>query len=81
MKGFNQFTEIDKTDVIIGCHSVGNWGEIKPTNLLSIELFAYTKIPEWGGKKLRVPLEDDAIVTSRGVEWIYPINPRIQVIK
>lgn len=98
MKGFNQFTEGDVTDVIIGCHSVGNWGhgigpsiaffnpkrlnyEIKPTNLLSIELFAYTKLPEWKGKKLRVPLEDDAIVTERGIEWLYPINPRILVIK
>ena len=98
MKGFNQFTEGDITDVIIGCHSVGNWGhgvgpsiaffnpvrmgyEIKPSNLLSIELFAYTKVPEWGGKKLRVPLEDDAIVTERGVEWIYPVNPRVLVIK
>ncbi len=98
MKGFNQFTEGDVTDVIIGCHSVGNWGhgvgpsiaffnpvrlgyEIKPSNLLSIELFAYTKVPEWGGKKLRVPLEDDALITERGVEWIYPINPRVLVIK
>ena len=98
MKGFNQFTEEDKTDVIIGCHSVGNWGhgvgpsiaffnpkrleyELKPSNLLSIELFAYTKLPEWGGKKLRVALEDDAILTERGVEWLYPINPRLQLIK
>jgi len=98
MKGFNKFTDGDKTDVIIGCHSVGNWGhgvgpsiaffnpvrmdyEIKPTNLLSIELFAYTKVPEWAGKKLRMPLEDDAIVTIRGVEWIYPINPKLLVIK
>jgi len=98
MKGFNQYTDLDKTDVIIGCHSVGNWGhgigpsiaffnpvrlgyEIKPSNLLSIELFAYTKVPEWGGKKLRIPLEDDAVVTERGVEWIYPINPRILVVK
>lgn len=98
MKGFNQYTDDDITDVIIGCHSVGNWGhgvgpsiaffnpirldyEIKATNLLSIELFAYTKVPEWAGKKLRIPLEDDAVVTERGVEWLYPINPRIQVIK
>ena len=98
MKGFNKFTDLDKTDVIIGCHSVGNWGhgigpsiaffnpvrlgyELKPSNLISIELFAYTKIPEWGGKKLRIPLEDDAVITERGVEWLYPINPRILVIK
>ena len=98
MKGFNKYTDLDKTDVIIGCHSVGNWGhgigpsiaffnpvrlsyELKPSNLISIELFAYSKVPEWGGKKLRIPLEDDALITERGVEWLYPINPKILVIK
>jgi Xaa-Pro aminopeptidase len=54
---------------------------IHPTNLFSIELFAYTAIPEWGGKKLRIPLEDDAIVTSRGVEWLYPVNQRVLLIR
>ena len=54
---------------------------IKPTNLLSIELFAYTAIPEWGGKKLRIPLEDDAIVTERGVEWLYPVTQRVLLIR
>jgi len=96
---FNQPSRyLDKTDVIIGCHSVGNWGhgvgpsiaffnperltyELKPSNLLSIELFAYTSIPEWDGRKLRVPLEDDAIVTSRGIEWLYPVNSRVLLIK
>ena len=67
---FNKPAADDKTDVIIGCHSVGDWGHgtgpsiahfnpvqltyvIRPTNLLSIELFAYSPMPEWGGKKLR----------------------------
>lgn len=98
MKEFNKPSTNDVTDVIIGCHSVGNWGhgigpsiaffnpvrlgyELKNSNLLSIELFAYTKIPEWGGKKLRIPLEDDAIVTERGIEWLYPVNRKILVIK
>lgn len=98
MKGFNQYTDLDKTDVIVGCHSVGNWGHgigpsiaywnpvrldytLKPSNLLSIEFFAYTKIPEWGGAKLRIPLEDDALLTNRGIEWIYPINPKVLLIK
>jgi len=95
---FNKPGSDNKTDVIIGCHSVGDWGHgtgpsiaffnpvqltyvVKPSNLFSIELFAYTPMPEWGGKKLRIPLEDDAIVTERGVEWLYPINQRVQVIK
>ena len=95
---FNRPSEGDTTDVVIGCHSVGNTGhgigpsiawfnptrlqyEIQPTNLFSIELFAYTKAPEFGGAKVRIPLEDDAIVTERGLEWLYPINPGIRLIK
>ena len=54
---------------------------IEPTNLFSIELFAYTAIPEWGGKKLRIPLEDDAVVTERGVEWLYPVSDRLLLIR
>ena len=98
MENFNQPSQDNSTEVIVGCHSVGNLGhgigpsiawfnprrltfEIQPTNLLSIELFAYTAAPEWGGKKVRIPLEDDAIVTDRGIEWLYPINQRILLIK
>lgn len=98
MKEFNKPGDTDKTDVMIGCHAIGDWGHgsgpsiahfnpvqltylIKPTNLLSIELFAYTRLPEWNGKKLRIPLEDDAVVTDRGVEWFYPANPGVLIVK
>ncbi len=104
MPGFAVMEEFNKpyagptTDVIIGCHSVGNLGhgvgpsiawfnplrltyEVKAGNFFSIELFAYTAAKEFGGKKVRVPLEDDALVTERGVEWLYPINPGIRLIK
>ena len=54
---------------------------IKPFNPFSIELFVWTPVPEWNGAKARIPLEDDAIVTQRGVEWLYPINERIRLIK
>jgi len=54
---------------------------IQPTNLFALELFAYTSVPEWGGGKVRIPLEDDAIVTHRGVEWLYPVNDRVLLIK
>jgi Xaa-Pro aminopeptidase len=97
MKEFNKPLGGDTTDVIIGCHSVGNLGHgdgpsiawfnplrltftIDPTNLFSIEFFAYTPVPEWGGKKLRVPFEDDAIATERGIEWLYPIMERILLV-
>jgi Xaa-Pro aminopeptidase len=96
---FNQPTDDPAvTDVVIGPHSVGNWGhglgpslaffnptrltyELRPTTLISVELFAYTANAEWGNAKIRIPLEDDAIVTERGIEWLYPVNNKILVIK
>jgi Xaa-Pro aminopeptidase len=86
------------TDVVIGPHSVGNWGhglgpslaffnptrltyELRPATLISVELFAFTANPEWGNAKIRIPLEDDAVVTERGVEWLYPVNNRLLIIK
>ena len=98
MKEFNKPTDTEKTEVITGCHSVGDWGhgigpsaaffqiaqlgfQIYPTTLLAIEFFAYTPAPEWGGKKVRIPLEDDAVVTERGVEWLYPVNNRIRLVR
>jgi Xaa-Pro aminopeptidase len=55
--------------------------KLLPTNFLSIELFAWTPAPEWGGKKVHIHLEDDAVVTERGVEWLYPVADRIRLIR
>ncbi len=55
--------------------------EVRPSNLFSIEFFAYTRAPEWGGAKVRIPIEDDAVVTERGVEWLYPVIDRILLIR
>jgi len=98
LEEFNRPTDHPGTEVVIGPHSVGDWGhgsgpslaffnptrltyELVPTSLLSIELFAWTPAPEWGGRKVRIPLEDDAVVTERGVEWLYPVTDRILLVK
>ena len=54
---------------------------ILPNHMFSFEYFAYTPIAEWGGKKLRIPIEDDAIVTENGVEFLHPANYRLLTIR
>jgi len=54
---------------------------VKPTNLIAFEFFAWTPAPEWGGGKVRIPLEDDALVTERGAEWLVPVNEKVLLIK
>ena len=97
METFNKTTDTPKTEVIIGCHSVGNLGhDIGPSIAWFNPLPAHLRDQadehvldrvlrvdagrQWGGKKVRIPLEDDAIVTERGVEWLYPVNNRILLI-
>lgn len=86
------------SDVVIGSHSVGDWGHasgpsmadfnplrmtyaLRPGNFLSIELFLYTPVPEWGGRKIKIPLEDNGVVTARGFEWTAPPASRILLVK
>ncbi|NHJ49007.1 MAG: aminopeptidase P family protein [Asgard group archaeon] len=54
---------------------------IKPNNLFAFEFIAYTPNEEWGGRKVRFNMEDNAIVTEKGVEWLYPPNERILLIR
>lgn len=86
------------SDVVIGSHSVGDWGHgsgpsmadfnplrmtytLRPGNFLSIELFLYTPVPEWGARKIKIPLEDNGVVTERGFEWTAPPASRILLVK
>jgi Xaa-Pro aminopeptidase len=50
-------------------------------HMFAFEYFAYTPIPEWGGKKLRIPIEDDAILMEHGVQFLHPANYRLLLIR
>ena len=67
--------------------SLTTWQPLQTTfvmhaqHMFSFEYFAYTPIAEWGGAKLRVPIEDDAILTDAGIQFLHPANYRLLVIK
>jgi Xaa-Pro aminopeptidase len=50
-------------------------------HMFAFEFFAYTPLPEWGGKKLRIPIEDDAILMEQGIQFLHPANYRLLVIR
>jgi Xaa-Pro aminopeptidase len=67
--------------------SLTTWQPIQRTftlhlqHMFAFEYFAYTPIAEWGGKKLRIPIEDDAILMEHGIQFLHPANYRLLVIK
>ena len=67
--------------------SLTTWQPLQTTftmhvqHLFSFEYFAYSPIVEWGGKKLRIPIEDDAVLMESGVQFVHSANYRLLVIK
>lgn len=67
--------------------SLTTWQPLQSTFTLhtqhtfAFEYFAYVPIAEWGGKKLRVPIEDDAILMEHGIQFLHPANYRLLVIR
>jgi len=55
--------------------------ELHRQHMFSFEYFAYTPIAEWGGRKLRIPIEDDAILMDNGIQFLHPANYRLLVVK
>jgi Xaa-Pro aminopeptidase len=80
------FHPVGNTGHDIGA-SLTTWQPIQRTFTLhtqhtfAFEYFAYTPIPEWDGAKLRIPIEDDAIVMEDGIQFLHPANYRLLVIK
>jgi Xaa-Pro aminopeptidase len=67
--------------------SLTTWQPLQQTftmhlqHMFAFEYFAYTPIPEWGGKKLRIPIEDDAILMEHGIQFLHPANYRLLVVR
>jgi Xaa-Pro dipeptidase len=47
----------------------------------SIELNTSTAVPEWGGQKLTMMMEDDAYLTRDGMKWFRPRQTAFYLIK
>jgi len=47
----------------------------------SIELNTSTKVPEWGGQKVTMMMEDDAYLTKDGMKWFRPRQTSFYLIR
>lgn len=73
-------SEVEAGPCISSFRSAVHHMVLKPNHIFAFELFANTAIPEWGGTRVRLGIEDDAILTEDGVQYFYPPNERILLI-
>jgi len=53
---------------------------LNPNNLFAFEFIVHVWVPEWK-RRFRLNLEDNAILTEQGVEFLYPPNEKIILVK
>ena len=59
----------------------GGSNKIISGSYMSVELNTSTIVPEWGGQKVTIMAEDDAVMTESGYEFIRPRQTEIYIIK
>jgi Xaa-Pro aminopeptidase len=55
--------------------------EIRPNAFLAFEFRVYTPADEWNGKKIPIPIEENVLITERGLEWLHPPQDRVLLIR
>jgi Xaa-Pro dipeptidase len=59
----------------------GGGNKIIPGSYMSIELNTSTAVPEWGGQKVTIMAEDDAVMTPDGYQFIRPRQTELYLIR
>ncbi len=55
--------------------------EIRPNSLIAFEFIVFTPTDEWDRSKVPVCVEENALITERGIEWVHPPQNRVLVIR
>jgi Xaa-Pro aminopeptidase len=55
--------------------------EVRPNAIIALEFIVFTPAAEWNGAKIPVNVEENALITERGIEWLYPPQERVLLIR
>ena len=54
---------------------------VRPNSLFAFEFIVFTPADEWGGNKIPVCYEENALVTEKGIQWVHPPQNEILIIR
>jgi hypothetical protein len=62
-------------------NTTGDEEKFRLNSFTAIELNTSTNVPEWGGQKVTIMGEDDAVMTDSGFKFIRPRQTEFYLIK
>ncbi len=71
----------DASGAIFEIYPVRTQYEIHPYSIISLEFIVFTPTAEWNGNKVPVNIEENALVTPHGIEWLHVPQDRPLLIR
>ncbi|MCK5558628.1 MAG: M24 family metallopeptidase, partial [Candidatus Hydrogenedentes bacterium] len=55
--------------------------KVRPNAIIALEFRIFVPAAEWNGAKIPVNIEENVLITERGMEWLYPPQERVLLIR
>jgi len=54
---------------------------VQPNSIISLEFIVFTPVDEWNGNKVPICIEENALITESGIQWLHPPQEKVLLIR
>ena len=54
---------------------------VQPNSIISLEFIVFTPVDEWSGNKVPICIEENALITESGIQWMHPPQEKVLLIR
>jgi Xaa-Pro aminopeptidase len=54
---------------------------VQPNSIISVEFIVFTPVDEWNGNKVPICVEENALITESGIQWLHPPQNKVLIIR
>ena len=54
---------------------------VQPNSIISLEFIVFTPVDKWNGKKVPICIEENALITESGIQWLHPPQEKVLIVR
>ena len=54
---------------------------VHPKSIISLEFIVFTPVEKWNGNKVPICIEENALITENGIQWLHPPQEKVLIVR
>ena len=54
---------------------------VHPNSIISLEFIVFTPVEKWNGNKVPICIEENALITENGIQWLHPPQEKVLIVR